>query len=94
MWILEQVYLLINGTLNFVINKITSDEERKIKSYLSEVKGMLDITKKDKEISGNLKNVVSQDNSMKIIQSKIAELLNSNALPDSKRLASPRVISK
>ncbi|HYA82911.1 MAG TPA: hypothetical protein VEH06_05605 [Candidatus Bathyarchaeia archaeon] len=43
---------------------------------------MLDIIKKDKEISGNLKNVVSQDNSMKIIESKIAELLNSNVLPD------------
>jgi len=28
---------------------------------------------------------VSQDNGMKIIESKIAELLNSDALPDSKQ---------
>jgi hypothetical protein len=71
--------------INFVVNKITNDEETKIKNDLSEVKGMLDITEKDKEISGNLKNAVSQDNNMKIIESKIAELLNSDAIPDSKR---------
>ncbi len=72
------------GYINFVVNKITSDEERKIKNDLSEVKGMLDITKKDKEISDNLKNLVSQVNGMKIIESNIAEMLNSDALPDSK----------
>jgi hypothetical protein len=73
------------GYINFVVNNITGDEERKITNDLSEVKCMLDITKKDKEISGNLKNLVSQDNSMMIIESKIVELLNSDALPDSKR---------
>jgi hypothetical protein len=34
---------------------------------------------------GNLKSLVSQDNGMKIIESKIAELLNSDALPNSKQ---------
>ena len=72
------------GYINFFTNKITNDEERNIKSDLSEVRGMLDVRKKDKEISDNLKNLVSQDNGMKIIESKIAELLNSDALPDSK----------
>ncbi|MFZ0513889.1 MAG: hypothetical protein WAM14_19945 [Candidatus Nitrosopolaris sp.] len=46
---------------------------------------MLDVSEKDKEISDNLNNLVSQDNGMKIKVSKITELLNSNALPDSKR---------
>jgi hypothetical protein len=71
--------------INFVVNKITSDEETKIKNDLSKVEGMLDITETDKEIIDNLKNAVSQDNNMKIIESKIAELLNSDAIPDSKR---------
>jgi hypothetical protein len=76
------------GYINFFTNKITNDAERKIKSDLSEVRGMLDVRKKNKEISGNLKNLVSQDNGMKIIESKIAELLNSGALPDSKEFLS------
>ena len=56
------------GYVNFFTNKITNDEERKIKSDLSEVRGMLDVRKKDKEISDNLKNLVSQNNGMKIIE--------------------------
>jgi hypothetical protein len=67
------------GYINFVVNKITSDEQRKIKNYLSEVKGMLDVREKDTEISGNSNNMVSQ-HSMKIIESKIAELLNSGSI--------------
>jgi hypothetical protein len=73
-----------SGYINFVVNKITSDEETKIKNELSKVKGMLDVREKDKDLSDNLKNLVSQDNSAKIIESKIAELLNLDALPDSK----------
>jgi len=73
------------GYINFFTNKITNDEERKIKNDLSEVRGMVDVRKKEKEISDNLKNLVLKDNGMKIIESKIAELLNSDALPDSKQ---------
>ena len=72
------------GYINFVANKITNDEEKKIKNNLNGVEGMLDVREKYKEISDNLKNLVSQDNDMKIIESKIAELLNSDALPESK----------
>jgi hypothetical protein len=72
------------GYINFIANKITNDEERKIKNNLNEVKGMLDVSEKDKEIIDNLNNLVSQDNGMKIIVSKITELLNSDALPDSR----------
>ena len=71
------------GYINFIANKITNDEEVKIKNNLNEVKGMLDLSEKDKEIIDILNNLVSQDNGMKIIVSKITELLNSDALPDS-----------
>jgi hypothetical protein len=73
------------GYINYAVNKITNDEEIKIKNSLSEVKGMLDIRDKDNEISENLKNLVSHDSSIKIIESKIAELLYSDALSDSKQ---------
>jgi len=49
------------GYINFVTNKITNDEEIKIK------------------------NLVLKDNGMKIIESKITELLNSDTLPDSEQ---------
>ena len=49
------------------------------------VEGMLDVRKKDKEIGNHLKNLVLKDNGMKIIESKITELLNSDTLPDSKQ---------
>jgi hypothetical protein len=73
------------GYINYVANKITNDDQIKIKNGLSEVKGMLDIRDKSNEISDNLKHLVSQDNNMKIIESKIAELLDSGALLDSKQ---------
>ncbi|MGC2572419.1 MAG: hypothetical protein WA364_12990 [Candidatus Nitrosopolaris sp.] len=73
------------GYINFVTNKITNDEEIKIKNNLNEVKGMLVVGKIDKEIGNHLKNLVLKDNGMKIIESKITELLNSDTLPDSEQ---------
>ncbi|MGC1928367.1 MAG: ABC transporter substrate-binding protein [Candidatus Nitrosopolaris sp.] len=65
--------------INALATDVTKDEETKIQESLEEVKGMINVDEKNKEIFDQLNKIVEEDDVLKKIIPKITELLKSDA---------------